>query len=185
MANVNSPLGFVPRRHRYGGVERANAYKIQAAYATALFTGDAVLLTSGYVVKGLENSSVILGILAGVQYQAADGSVVFQPNWVASTATLGSADVTAWVWDDPGIIYRVQASVGTAYVDATHKGGSYDLIATNAGVASSGRSGMELNLGDTGTGQFQVLGLIDEVGNAAGTNAKLEVVIRKALLAQN
>jgi hypothetical protein len=42
---------------------------------------------------------------------------------------------------------------------------------------------MEIDLADTGTGQFQILGLIDEPGNAAGVNAKVEVIINVPLLA--
>jgi hypothetical protein len=40
---------------------------------------------------------------------------------------------------------------------------------------------MELNLNDASDTQFQVLSLINEPGNVAGANAKVEVRIRKAL----
>ncbi len=186
MANVNAYMGFVPVRHAHGGLVRASAYKIASAYGADLFTGDAVILTSGRVNIAAQDSAVILGIFAGCQFLDSSGvpGGRWSPYWPTGTVTTGSADAIAYVYDDPGIVYRVQASVGTAYVDTTHKGGSYDMIATHAGNAVTGISGQELNLGDTGSTQFQVLGLIDEVGNAAGTNAKLEVVIRKALLAQ-
>lgn len=177
MPNANQPMGFIPRRHMSGGVVRHHEpFKIQSGYATALFRGDAVILTAGYVTKALENSALILGIFDGVRYRDSSGKTTFSPNWVASTVTLGAEDVECFVTTDRHIAYRVQSSVGTAYVDATHKGGVFDLIATNAGSAITGQSGMELNLGDTGTGQFRVIGLIDEPNNAAGLNAKLEVV---------
>jgi hypothetical protein len=185
MPNANRPNGFTPRRHIAGGLVRHSEgiYKIQAAYNTNLFRGDAVILTSGYVLKGLENSANILGVFAGCRYRDADGKTQFRSYWPASTATLGSEDVEAFIYTDPHITYLVQTSVGTAYVDATHKGGVFDLISTTAGSAFTGQSGMELNLGDTGTGQWRVLGLIDTPDNAAGLNAKVEVVNHVPLMA--
>lgn len=186
MANSNRPRGFVPFRHRGGGVIRAGGpYRIQAAYATALYTGDAVILTSGYLNKALENSATLLGIFAGCQYRDANGTTVFSNYWPASTATLGSEDVIANVYDDPMLSYQAQTYSVTAYVDATHKGGAFDLISNTAGSAITGQSGMEVNLGDTGTGQLMVLGLIDDPENAAGANAKVEVAIKKSLLKGN
>lgn len=182
MANANQPQGFIPRRHKGGGVVRHfEPFKIQSGYATNLFRGDAVILTAGYVTKALENSAAILGIFDGVRYRDATGKTNFSPIWVASTVTLGAEDVECFVMIDREITYRVQTSIGTAYVDATNKGVAYDLISTNAGSAITGQSGMELNLGDTGTGQFRVVGLIDEPNNAAGLNAKVEVVINTPL----
>lgn len=185
MANTDNPSGFQPLRHRGGGVIRTSEYKIQSAYATALGTGDAVILSSGYINRAADNSATLLGIFAGVRYRASDGSVVFSPYWTASTATLASEDAVALVWDDPMISYRCQSDTDTAYVDATHKGGVFDIELDHSASAITGQSGMELDLGDTGTGQFIVLGLIDEPNNAAGVNAKLEVMIKESLLKAN
>lgn len=183
MANSDQPMGFVPYRHRGGGVIRSSGgYKIQSAYGTSIFTGDAVILSSGYLAIGADDSATIDGIFDGCKYRAADGSIVFSNYWLASTVTLASEDVEAFVYDDPMISYRCQTDTGTAYVDATHKGNSYDLEKDHAGSTITGNSGMEIDLGDTGTGQFKVLGLIDEPGNAAGVNAKIEVLIDAALL---
>jgi hypothetical protein len=184
MPNIDAPRGFEPLRHVKGGVIRASGtYKIQSGYATSLFTGDAVIANANYLNVAADNSAVIAGIFAGCRYRASDGSVVFSNYWPASTATLGSEDVQAYVFDDPGISYRVQTDTGTAYVDATHKGNVYDIELDHAGSAITGQSGMEIDLADTGTGQFQILGLIDEPGNAAGVNAKVEVIINVPLLA--
>lgn len=183
MANVDAPSGFKPHRHVSGGVIRASdSYKIQSAYGTALFTGDAVILSSGYLARAADNSSSLVGIFAGCKYRASDGSVVFSPHWVASTATLGSEDVTAYVYDDPNITFEVQCDTGTAYVDATHKGTQVDIELDHSGSTTTGLSGMEVDLGDTGTGQFLVLGLIDRPGNAAGANAKLEVKMNSSFV---
>jgi hypothetical protein len=184
MPNRDEPNGFTPFRHRGGGVIRAGGpYKVEHGYTTALYTGDAVILSSGFVVRAADNSATILGIFAGCKYRATDGSVVISNYWPASTATLGDEDVEAFVFDDPKISYRVQTDTGTAYVDATHKGWVFDIELDHAGSAITGQSGMEIDLNDTGTGQFKVIGLIDEADNAAGVNAKVEVVINTEFLA--
>ena len=185
MANADTPCGFVPLRHRGGGVIRANKYEFASAYGTALYTGDAVILSSGDVAIAAQDSATILGIFAGCQYRASDGSMVFSPYWPASTVTLGSERVTAFVFDDPMISYRVQTETSSTYVKATHDGSAYDIELDHAGSAFTGQSGMELDLTDTGTGQFIVLGLIDEPGNAVGVNAKLEVMVKESLLKGN
>jgi len=129
-----------------------------------------------------ENSATILGIFAGCKYRATDGSMVFSNYWPASTQVLGDGDADAYVFDDPMISYKVQCDTGTDYVDATHKGTQVDVELDHTGSATTGNSGMEVDLGDTGTGQFLVVGLIDDPDNAAGANAKLEVLIQEAFL---
>jgi hypothetical protein len=186
MANSDTPMGFVPYRHLGGGVIRAaQGYKLDGGYATDLFRGDAVVLTSGYIARAADNSATILGIVKGFKYRASDGSIVITDRWIASTATLGDEDVEVEVYTDPMISYKCQSDTGTAYVDATHKGGVFDVELDHAGSTVTGQSGMELDLNDTGTGQFLVVGLIDEPNNAAGVNAKLEVLIKESALKVN
>jgi len=176
MANADTPSGFVPYRHHGGGVIRQNSYKIEAAYATSIYRGDAVLLTSGFVVIGAHDSSSLLGVFMGCKYRNAAGETIFSPYWPASTATLNSEAVEAFVIDDPNVTYKVQTDTGTAYVDATHKGSVYDLELDHAGSTFTGQSGMELDLADTSEGHFRILRLIDEPDNAAGLNANVEVI---------
>jgi len=183
MANRDAPQGFQPLRHRGGGVVRASGdYKIASGYTSALYSGDAVVLTSGKVEKATDSSAAILGIFAGCQFRTTDGETKFQPFWPASQALLNSEDAQAWVYDDPMISYKVQCDTGTAYVDATHKGTSVDLEIDHAGSVVTGRSGMEVDLADTGSGQFKIIGLIDAADNAAGVNAKVEVIVDAAFL---
>lgn len=182
MANADTPMGFVPLRHRGGGVIRASGdYKVEHGYTTALYTGDAVILSSGFVVRAADSSATILGIFAGCEYRNTAGEMVFSNYWPASQATLGDEDVKCSVFTDRQISYRVQSDTGTAYVDATHKGGVFDIELDHSGSALTGQSGMEIDLADTGTGQFKVIGLINEPDNAAGVNAKLEVLIATPL----
>lgn len=183
MANADRPCGFIPRRHMGGGQIRAqDGFKILHAYATSLFRGDAVVLTSGFINRAADNSAAILGVFAGCRYfDNATKRVVFSPYWPASQATDGDMDPEAFVYVDRNITYYTETDTDTAYVDATHKGGSYDIELDHAGSVYTGQSGMEIDLGDTGTGHFKVLGLVDEPSNAAGVNAKIEVVVAAPL----
>ena len=178
MANLDNPSGFTPVRHQSGGQIHANGYPLASGYATAIYRGDAVVLTSGKLAIGAANSAGLLGIFDGCQYTASDGSIVYSPNWVASTATSGSADAVAFVYDDPNIIYRAQVSTDLAFVLATHSMFLCDLIGTHTGSAISGQSKQEINLNDTSDEQFIVLRLINEAGNAVGAHAKVECKIK-------
>ena len=75
MANSDLHFGFKPVKHAFGGVIRTSPYKIDSSYGTSIFTGDMVVLTSGFLAIGAHDSSVPLGVFAGCQYTAADGSV--------------------------------------------------------------------------------------------------------------
>lgn len=174
MANVDRPNGFTPIGHKGGGTIRASEFKIAYNYATALFSGDAVILASGYVNKAADDSSTILGVFQGCEYRNDAGEVIFSPYWPGVALTDTAAVVKAYVYADPGILYEVQSDTGTASTIA-NVGVSYDIELDHAGSTSTGRSGMELDLGDTGTGQFTVYGLVERPNNAFGTNSKLVV----------
>ena len=178
MANADAPCGFQPTRHMSGGLIRANGYKMESAYASNIFNGDAVVLTSGYVCVATASSAGLLGIFAGCQYRASDGSIVYSPYWPASTVTLGSENFTAFVYDDPNIIYRAQTSDDVAFVLATHNMTLCDLVSTHTGSTVTGQSRQELLVGTTGDEQFLVLQMVDEPGNAAGNWAKVECKIK-------
>ena len=185
MANINAPMGFQPYRHRGGGIMRPSKYLINSTYATSLYTGDAVILSSGFLAIGAQDSAVIAGVFAGCEFLDASGvpGARFSPYWPGGTVTTGSADAIAWVYDDPMISYLAQCYSVTAFVAATHRGFKCDLIANTAGSTLTGQSGMEVNLGDTGTGQLLVLDAVDQIGNAVGVNTKVECMFIKSLLA--
>lgn len=178
MANTDAPSGFQPTRHISGGQIRANGYPLASAYGSNIFTGDAVVLTSGKLAVATASSAGLLGIFAGCQYTASDGSIVFSPYWPTGTVTSGSADAVGFVYDDPNIIYRAQVSDDVAFVLATHNLTLCDLVSTHAGSTVTGQSKQELLVGTAGDEQFLVLQLIDEPGNAVGNWAKVECKIK-------
>jgi len=187
MANADAYMGFQPMGHVYNSRISTRKFEIASGYAVNIFTGDTVVLTTGKLAIGAVNSAVLLGVFAGCQFLDASGvpGARFSPYWPASTVTTGAVAAIAHVWCDPGIIYRCQSDTTTAYVDATHLMTYADCILTHAGSTLTGISGMELDLAAESDAQFQVLGLIDEPGNAVGVNAKLAVRLRKSMFATN
>ena len=182
MANLDAPAGAKPFRHLSGGMIRASEYKIASGTSSDIFTGDFVkLLSTGYIDVASAGNR-ILGVFAGVKYTASDGEVVYKKYFPTGTTTLASADVTAYVYDDPNITYRIQ-SAGSA--DFTDIGNLADHVA-GSGSTTTGQSGHEIS-GTTGTGTagLRILRLIDDPDNSAGTNGELEVAIYEHELNQH
>ena len=182
MANLDAPSGARPFRHLSGGMIRASEYKIASGTSSNIFTGDFVkLLATGYIDVASAGNR-ILGVFAGVKYTASDGEVVYKKYFPTGTTTLASADVTAYVYDDPNITYRIQSAGSADFADI---GNLADHVA-GTGSTTTGQSGHEIS-GTTGTGTatFRILRLIDEPDNSAGTNGELEVAIYEHELNQH
>lgn len=182
MANSDQPRGFVPCGHKGGGVIRSTTFKIAYNYGTAMYRGDSVILASGYVNIGAQDSSVVLGVFDGCSYRDNTGAMVFSPYWPGVALTDTAADVTAYVYADPDILFRVQTDTGTT-TTAANVGVAYDMEADHAGSTLTGQSGQEIDVSDTGTGQWMIVGLVDEPDNAWGVNAKVVVFNNVPLMA--
>ena len=185
MANVDAPNGAKPVRHLTGGVIRAREWKIigDGNASSNIFTGDFVKLqSSGYITVAAAGDR-LLGVFAGCKYTASDGTPKFAKYWPASTATLGSADVTAYVYDDPNIVFAIQGNGTDAF---TQVGNLANVLAT-AGSTTTGQSKMELdtdNIG-TGTANLRILGITDDPKNSWGANTEQEVLIHEHELNQH
>tara|TARA_R100001082_G_scaffold105420_1_gene77486 strand:- start:8 stop:583 length:576 start_codon:yes stop_codon:yes gene_type:complete len=182
MANLDAPSGARPFRHLSGGMIRASEYKIASGTSSNIFTGDFVkLLATGYIDVASAGNR-ILGVFAGVKYTASDGEVVYKKYFPTGTTTLASADVTAYVYDDPNITYRIQSAGSADFADI---GNLADHVA-GSGSTTTGQSGHEVS-GTTGTGTagLRILRLIDDPDNSAGTNGELEVAIYEHELNQH
>lgn len=176
MANADAPFGLRPIRHYQGGVVRPNEYTIASAYGTNIFTGDPV--KSSGTTKGIiigTAGGVILGVFAGCSYTDAAGSIHYSPYWPASTALLTGTVAKALVYDDPNILFAVQAATSQD-VDAVDVGLLADL-ASGTGSTTTGQSGWELGGHDGSEAQCKIIGLHDKPANAYGANAVVEVLI--------
>ena len=167
MAKTNAPDGFTPAYHIYGGVIRPAQMRIASGYGTSIFSGDVVTLSSGYVQQAGATDTPV-GVFYGVFYTASDGEPTFSKVWTASTATQGSADAEALVYNDPGIVYEAQFTAGTPAVSFI--GNKYTL-STTAGSTVTGRS-KEGVTATTSSGVALCVGFASNPSNSIGANAR-------------
>jgi hypothetical protein len=164
MSNTNNPNGFIPTRHLTGGTIRPSdtVYTIATAYGTSIFTGDALrLANTGLVETATASDTNLIGICGGFRYQLADGSQWFSKFWPASQVTKTGSTVEVVVYDDPNIIYTVQAyTASTNYWATTYIGNNAPLYAGVSGSTLTGQSAQQLNLDSAvaTTQQFRIIG---------------------------
>ena len=179
MANVNSPNGFTPAYHMTGGTRRPSEFAIASATNASIFSGDVVNLSSGLVIQGTATGTR-LGVFAGVEYQATDGSVVFSKVWTADTVTLGSANAKAYVYSDPDIVYEAQ-STGTPTQASI---GTTNTISTTAGDSNTGRSKEGVTT-TTSSGIATVVVFVDRPDNSIGQYARVYVIFPTSVFGNN
>jgi hypothetical protein len=187
MPNADAPNGFKPVKHASGGTPvRVGTYTISSAYATALFEGDVVKTDGSGNVNIAAAGDAMIGVFKGCQYTAPDGSVVFKNNWVASTATKSGTVRSAYVYDDPNMVFEAQSD-GT--MTAADKGQLCNIDVSQAGDAATGISRQQTSATGGSESQFVVVGVYgdgvndkvarDSSGNhaalATGLNARVLV----------
>jgi len=186
MSSTSAPYGFRPSYHNSGQM-RPKAYTITSTYATSIFSGDPVKLTSDGVIQlgssdgtrsGTTDGITLLGIFAGVQYYDSTGKPTIAPFWTGGTT---GTQIVAWVYDDPETIYDVQyANPGTPGTDSvqTAVGGEADWrVASPGGSTSTGISSTYLTALQSTSGQFQITGFAYDINDSL-TDAYVNVSVR-------
>lgn len=177
-----APFGFRPAYHPSGTL-RARAYKLvdatQAAYGTALYKGAPVVMATTGVLNVAAAGADWLGVLEGFEYIDSAGKPTKAPFLPASPT--GITEVWAYVYDDPDVVYEVQAG-GTAVAN-TAIGDQlttfHATFTTSSGVPATGQSTCAFTgvLAGAGVqGMAKVLGIGLYADNAWGdTNIVLQV----------
>lgn len=197
MANVDSPFGLRPIRHKSGAPYNgaANPYFIDSGYGTALFIGDPVIRVAGgsntAVVKVPGGGTFGVGTLPSVEKAAAgDGNritgviVGFSPNPDNLTLKHNTASTArvAYVCDDPDIVFEIQAD---GAIPAASVGLNAVLIYTHSGSTTTGLSGVELDTTSDvpaadASNQLLILRAINREDNDTTiAHAKVEVMINQ------
>ncbi len=185
MANRDAPFGLRPAFHLCGGAIRpAMGYTIASGLNNAIGFGDLVFMVATSDNKNIDslddagaNPAVIVGVFAGCSYQDTDGNMQYRRNWVAGTATLGSVDADAYVYDDPWIVYDIQGD-GTGAVTDVHK--TADIVYAEPDSVS-GQSRTELDTSNIGTGlHLFIYGWRDDPNLVkTGANPQYQVMINE------
>jgi len=176
MANVNSPTGFRPVRHRSGARIVQNPYSIAAAYSTKIHKGTIVELTgtSMQIQVAAADNADNLGVFAGCEYTNAAGKRVYSKYWPADTS---ATDIVAFVWDDYNIIWEAQYGNTAAQTPAVTDLGNGIKWVVGTGSDTTGLSGSYLDHANKGTTdtQLRLERLVSRDDNTMGDFAKFEV----------
>jgi len=173
MANSDNPNGFTPAYHLSGGTIRMKEYRIADDYSENIFTGDIVSLhTDGTIIMGAASTPAI-GVFAGCAYTKDNGEIVFSKYWADDQSISGSF-ATAYVFDDPNIVFRAQFSGASGVAQI---GSTFDLLATG-GSTSTGRSAHEIDSADATDVLLRMLDFVGDPSNDSTLdNAEAYVMI--------
>ena len=179
MANRNTQgFGLIPAG-RMGGtpaIQGQGKYFIDAGHSTTIYNGEAVKISSGYVVGGNGSAADIIGVLNGIFFNAADTNKPTFSNFYKATITpANSEDTTAFVIDDPFQQYVVAADDATGVTTILE---TYDMN-TSAGSDTTGKSSATLDIGTTSANgkQFRLLRSAEDPDNEDATAAFASVVV--------
>jgi len=180
MANTNAPSGLTPYSRSSGEPYNGavSTYYVPVGNPTALYIGDpVVLITNSSDGNGIQSVGIatagggtyILGVFRGISNNAGLATIPLlqsqTPYLPASTAAYVN------ICTDPDLLYAIQEN-GAMVSGAS--GRNADLVA-GTGSNYDSLSGWQLNsstLATTNTLQMRIVKLLQETGNAVGTNAK-------------
>ena len=178
MANVDNPNGFHPLN---GKPLRVTKYPIEASYGTALYIGDMVVLSSGYIIKSTAaTDNQLLGAVVG--FECRDQGIKEGGYYPASS----TYDWYALVADDPYQRFVVQDDAGGTLSEA-NIGATMNIKQTHSGSTTTNLSGMEIDSSATDgavTDQVRLIGIVDDPNNAWGDNGDYIVEIHNHQLRQ-
>lgn len=146
--------GFTPAKSRAGAPGTLEEFPSSNGYATALYRGDPISVsTNGYVKRAL-NTSTVWGVYAGTRYVGDDGKMKFGPYLPANTSSLGGTLIDG-VYDSPRVniittdgksfFITADASVTTGLV------GRFFEVSYGAGSNLTGQSGFNLKVASAST----------------------------------
>jgi hypothetical protein len=187
---VSSPYGLKPI-NLIGGQVFAGATRqrrIASGYATAIFYGDPVkLTTTGTIVNTTETSTApatgFAGVFLGCSYVNAQGQVIFAQYFPAGTTAPTGTYITAYIGDDPDQLFKVASVSGTTVVSGIEYAaiGNNAALVQNIGLTSTGDSRVAM-LDNTDVTATLPLRIVDVVPDTAyvsgGTTLYPEVIVK-------
>ena len=167
---VSGPYGFKPVNLIGGQVFAGSTrdYPIQYNYGTAIYYGDFVKLTSGYIeiLANTISSNVAVGVFLGCYYTNPTTKNRQYSQYYPGNITAG--DITAIICDDPDTVFRVAVTTGAS---ATTIGSASSIIVgqnlagnTVTGNATTGNSNGAIvgSTPATSTGNFRIMELVPD-----------------------
>ena len=183
-------FGLSPVKHAKGGAVRtnnfvgSNGYRIATTAPTAFFEGDLVTLSSGNIVTdmGAASPGAVVGVFWGAEYQDnSTGEVKFVRS--IPNGTVAKEKYKCYVYDDPDVIFKIQADQAATPITAAKVGAVVQIVASPTGSAITHKSGLVADSSTAATGNagfpLTVLGSAesDDSYTAAGTTMDVLVKI--------
>ena len=189
MANIDAAFGLRPIGKVGSGVQNMGTtmYTIEDNYGTAIFKGDHVLQSGGYVIKGTASGATILGVFNGCFYIAPTSKKPTYSNYypgsinVTSAGSIsGSTNIDAYIYDDPYMLFEAQCDGTLAKTDI---GKNTDTVLT-AGSTVNGLSKNEIDDSTEATTaglQVKIIGITKDPENddASSANANWYVMFNE------
>lgn len=181
---VSAPYGLKPV-NSLDGKPYAGAIRqipVAAGFATAIFNGDTVLISDGYLIKSTTtNSGGIVGVVMGGQYVNSSGQTV-QGQYIPALASTSTNPAYAYVVDDQQALFKVAVvTSGTTMGTASRADvGSNVPLVLNAGSTTTGDSAFAVTLtgaGTTATIPLRVIDVVPETALSTGGYTELLVKI--------
>ena len=141
--------GLKPVKHAKGGIVRTNnfsgvnGYRIAATAPSAFFEGDLVTFSAGNIVTdmGAASPGAVVGVFWGAEYvDNSTGEVKFVRSIPASTVAKDKYKV--YVYDDPDIIFQIEADQAATALTAADVGKNVQIVASPTGSAITHKSGL-------------------------------------------
>ena len=189
MANIDAAFGLRPIGKVGSGVQNMGTtmYTIEDNYNTAIFKGDHVLQSGGYVIKGTAAGATILGVFNGCFYIDPTSKKPTYSNYypgsinVTSAGSIsGSTNIDAYIYDDPYMLFEAQCDGTLAKTDI---GKNTDTVLT-AGSTVNGLSKNEIDDSTEATTaglQVKIIGITKDPENddASSANANWYVMFNE------
>lgn len=178
MANVDKAFGLRPLGNLSAtGSQKQYGYQIADNQSGAIFQGDLVTLSGGYVVKfDATLHTAALGVFNGCQYTDPTTGKPIWKNYYPGSVNITSGVITADVIDDPNQLFVIQADEDVVQADI----GLNAPIAYSAGSTTTGVSATELDssgIANTAGLVLKLVGIYAQEGNTIG-EANVDVVVK-------
>ena len=178
MANTDKAFGLRPLGKVGSNVNNDGdtQYRIASNTTDAIFQGDTVTLSGGFLIKATPGAANILGVFLGCEYSDPTTKKTTFKNFYPGAIV--ADDIVASVVDDPNALFLVQASGVAAN---TCVGLNADLVQTVAGNTTTGVSGLELSTGTLAADadlNVKVVGISSVPGEGDVTTAHANLIVK-------
>ena len=178
MANVDKAFGLRPLGNLSAtGAQKQFAYEIADNQSGAIYQGDLVTLSGGYVVKYDSTlHTAALGVFNGCNYIDPTSGKPTWKNYYPGSVNITAGVISAEVVDDPSQLFLIQADEDVVQADI----GLNANIAYTAGSTTTGLSATELDsstIANTATLALKIVGFYNAPNNTRAEN-HVDVVVK-------